>query len=121
MRVSDWSSVVCASDLDRLAEPQRIGLAETGLRLAPLALVGDKGDGLAAAPQPAGEVLVERGDAGTGVEQQQGEVGLGQRLFRLRAHARLEAGVEALLRPEEHTSELQSLMRNSYAVVCLQK
>src|SRR3546814_5672445 len=26
-----------------------------------------------------------------------------------------------LLRSEEHTSELQSLMRNSYAVFCLQK
>src|SRR3546814_9468095 len=99
MRVSDWSSVVCASDLDRLAEPQRIGLAETGLRLTALALVGDQGDGLAAAPQPAGEVLVERGDAGAGVEHQQGEVGLGQCILRLRAHARL--------RSEEPTSELQ--------------
>src|SRR3546814_6038583 len=27
--------------------------------------------------------------------------------------------VEVPLRPEEHTSELQSLMRNSYAVFCL--
>src|SRR3546814_9218682 len=29
--------------------------------------------------------------------------------------------VDRLLRSEEHTSELQSLMRNSYAVFCLQK
>src|SRR3546814_3237362 len=29
------------------------------------------------------------------------------------------AGVTAKLRSEEHTSELQSLMRNSYAVFCL--
>src|SRR3546814_6900824 len=28
---------------------------------------------------------------------------------------------EAILRSEEHTSELQSLMRNSYAVFCLKK
>src|SRR3546814_10238122 len=28
---------------------------------------------------------------------------------------------EALARSEEHTSELQSLMRNSYAVFCLKK
>src|SRR3546814_21053034 len=67
-------------------------------------------------------------------EHQQREVGLGQCLLRLRAHARLEAGVEALLeaggvdgaelqaeRSEEHTSELQSLMRTSYAVFCLKK
>src|SRR3546814_9702284 len=31
------------------------------------------------------------------------------------------AGVRALLRSEEHTSELQSLMRRSYAVFCLKK
>src|SRR3546814_3105640 len=28
---------------------------------------------------------------------------------------------QSLVRSEEHTSELQSLMRNSYAVVCLKK
>src|SRR3546814_4259139 len=33
---------------------------------------------------------------------------------------RLEAGVDAI-RSEEHTSELQSLMRISYAVFCLKK
>src|SRR3546814_1098945 len=31
------------------------------------------------------------------------------------------AGGDAGIRSEEHTSELQSLMRNSYAVFCLQK
>src|SRR3546814_10417525 len=30
-------------------------------------------------------------------------------------------GVGRLVRSEEHTSELQSLMRNSYAVFCLKK
>src|SRR3546814_8480673 len=30
-------------------------------------------------------------------------------------------GLRALIRSEEHTSELQSLMRNSYAVFCLKK
>src|SRR3546814_2253474 len=29
--------------------------------------------------------------------------------------------IEAIFRSEEHTSELQSLMRNSYAVFCLKK
>src|SRR3546814_8602099 len=33
----------------------------------------------------------------------------------------LAPGQEKLLRSEEHTSELQSLMRNSYAVFCLKK
>src|SRR3546814_8185360 len=35
-------------------------------------------------------------------------------------HLRL-SGLEALTRSEEHTSELQSLMRISYAVFCLKK
>src|SRR3546814_16169068 len=33
-----------------------------------------------------------------------------------RAHLRVDRVVELLLRSEEHTSELQSLMRNAYAV-----
>src|SRR3546814_9580979 len=38
-----------------------------------------------------------------------------------RALERLEAGDAKRLRSEEHTSELQSLMRISYAVFCLKK
>src|SRR3546814_3805772 len=43
-----------------------------------------------------------------------------QRLRRLRRRL-LGAGARWTLRSEEHTSELQSLMRNSYAVFCLKK
>src|SRR3546814_2695206 len=35
--------------------------------------------------------------------------------------SKVERGVEQRLRSEEHTSELQSLMRSSYAVFCLKK
>src|SRR3546814_3467014 len=44
------------------------------------------------------------------------------RLFHLEAPARARVGqlvIERALRSEEHTSELQSLMRISYAVFCL--
>src|SRR3546814_6702092 len=34
---------------------------------------------------------------------------------------RTTSGLSASIRSEEHTSELQSLMRNSYAVFCLKK
>src|SRR3546814_7918857 len=37
------------------------------------------------------------------------------------AHCRLKIGSSAIRRSEEHTSELQSLMRISYAVFCLTK
>src|SRR3546814_7653447 len=39
----------------------------------------------------------------------------------MRNNTSLRALLAAGLRSEEHTSELQSLMRNSYAVFCLQK
>src|SRR3546814_10086646 len=39
----------------------------------------------------------------------------------IRPLARLVRPHVALIRSEEHTSELQSLMRNSYAVFCLKK
>src|SRR3546814_1092445 len=37
------------------------------------------------------------------------------------AHRYLDTGIKSNGRSEEHTSELQSLMRNSYAVFCLKK
>src|SRR3546814_3463587 len=44
---------------------------------------------------------------------ERGEIELGQR--------QLQPAVEEMTRSEEHTSELQSLMRISYAVFCLKK
>src|SRR3546814_5915786 len=39
----------------------------------------------------------------------------------IRTHYPLEVETEVAIRSEEHTSELQSLMRISYAVFCLKK
>src|SRR3546814_10864767 len=41
--------------------------------------------------------------------------------FRPVSQAAIDAGWRVATRSEEHTSELQSLMRNSYAVFCLNK
>src|SRR3546814_6392703 len=86
MRISDWSSDVCSSDLD----------------VAP-ARGADRG-----------------GD--TGLENQVAERAhsLGRRAFIGRAGPGVERD-QIDLRSEEHTSELQSLMRISYAVFCLKK
>src|SRR3546814_3543371 len=48
-----------------------------------------------------------------GTERLQGEIGIDDLV--------VGVAVEKLGRSEEHTSELQSLMRNSYAVFCLKK
>src|SRR3546814_6792828 len=92
MRISDWSSDVCSSDLRVHAYvPGRVGI-HPGRVQAEVAGVGLPAGG----EQHRVEGFRDTGDA----------------------HA---AGAGALERSEEHTSELQSLMRISYAVFCLQK
>src|SRR3546814_8764243 len=77
----------------------------------------------------------QRGDAVQRIEQemrieliaQHGELRAGrlifqpQQLVRLLLHRQVEVDRIIKRRSEEHTSELQSLMRSSYAVFCLKK
>src|SRR3546814_3078261 len=97
MRISDWSSDVCSSDLifwliapHWASMSSVIGLAEN-LRM---------------------EMAVPRRDSGGTMT-----------LTRLPSGRRASASgvVWSTRRSEEHTSELQSLMRISYAVFCLKK
>src|SRR3546814_7321303 len=103
MRISDWSSDVCSSDLHALLgrgpscrlQPFRTSLAHLLLPGAPGLCGGQQRSQCLVA-------LKQEGDAfGVGKE---------------RAQVHLCAP-----RSEEHTSELQSLMRISYAVFCLKK
>src|SRR3546814_3865423 len=104
MRISDWSSDVCSSDLhERVVD----GFFDEGPRWAgaDLALVeGEHGEAL--------EALVEVRVIGV---HDVGEEHVGRLAPELERH-RVQ-----VLRSEEHTSELQSLMRISYAVFCLKK
>src|SRR3546814_1273719 len=121
MRIRDWSSDVCSSDLpDRLddaalaeavtAMAERVG-KETFLRQQQ-AIMGrpDSRPGLPAIRVPT-LVLCGRQDASTPLELSE-EIAAGIAGSRL-------CIIED--RSEEHTSELQSLMRISYAVFCLKK
>src|SRR3546814_4610877 len=98
MRISDWSSDVCSSDLRRVDLHEVAGLDRTRCNYA-----GDRRDHLGIGQFQVGEV-VHRARVGQVVLELVEVVG---------AHH--------LLRSEEHTSELQSLMRISYAVFCLKK
>src|SRR3546814_10489963 len=97
MRISDWSSDVCSSDL-RGGDDDAV----EGRLLAPAL--------------PA--VAVARGDV-VQAELQEARLGSLQQL--LEALDGVDAPADARQRSEEHTSELQSLMRISYAVFCLKK
>src|SRR3546814_1593073 len=70
-----------------------------------------------------GRHLLPLGERGIAFERAGGEMHLGQRRHRVAQHRQVVAGVEPKfeLRSEEHTSELHSLMRISYAVFCLKK
>src|SRR3546814_9040467 len=132
MRISDWSSDVCSSDLDHqafVAAPacadaeQLDAVDQRRRRLLPAGLESE-----AEESGRAGEVAAPDGMAGIG---RQGRIEqavdlrplvqpLGQLqrvgLMALQPHRQ---GAQA--RSEEHTSELQSLMRISYAVFCLEQ
>src|SRR3546814_1991738 len=104
MRISDWSSDVCSSDLHVLVRVIAPVQAEQARRTVRGAAHGvDRG-----------EVLLQQLVADDALELRAVPVRHVARdvLQFLRAH---------VLRSEEHTSELQSLMRISYAVFCLNK
>src|SRR3546814_7419858 len=111
MRISDWSSDVCSSDLDA---DRRDRDAED--RIAPVEPDQEQRD-RGSARHPLGVQLgaVAR-DAARLVRSGRGVRGVRGPGAACRHGAKL-----ALFRgrSEEHTSELQSLMRTSYAVFCL--
>src|SRR3546814_7161540 len=116
MRISDWSSDVCSSDLDRRRSsrfPRRRDGGTGGGATAPTPALaraipmrtvrcGQAASGRCSAPVA---WAVARFDEDCGIQRWEHSPG---DMFRL-------------LRSEEHTSELQSLMRISYAVFCLKK
>src|SRR3546814_10263514 len=100
MRISDWSSDVCFSDLWWQEEQKR----QAGLL----------GETLVQAFQSAESGNETRAIAGFSELKLSGNKAY-------RAAAMLGEAEMAAKRSEEHTSELQSLMRISYAVFCLKK
>src|SRR3546814_5120161 len=122
MRISDWSSDVCSSDLaERGAAPGPPGhqLERPGGDL--LAGPGDADDdALAPSLVSTFKGLPHRLHVADALE---GVVGAAAgQLDQMRHQVALDVlWVHEVGRSEEHTSELQSLMRISYAVFCLQK
>src|SRR3546814_10298585 len=114
MRISDWSSDVCSSDL-LLALRSRPGSwgsaqrAQGGFEVFVIVI--------AAAEHPLADVAEAAVQQAPVVEHQRhaGPQRNGEPVGALH-DARMQ-----ILRSEEHTSELQSLMRISYAVFCLKK
>src|SRR3546814_8247203 len=118
MRISDWSSDVCSSDLHvRSATANTRRIAATGAAVRATALFAADRAGTAARFERIGVV----GCLVSGLVAN--FAGTGDRRWpdRCRARRRLRCRARDRGRSEEHTSELQSLMRISYAVFCLKK
>src|SRR3546814_5707953 len=118
MRISDWSSDVCSSDLASERGACNSAPSTTGFAGGPPPRAGEDLSAIDCG-QPLGFVLGNQRadqlvhlafeDFGQAVERQVDAV-IGDAALR-----------EIVGRSEEHTSELQSLMRISYAVFCLTK
>src|SRR3546814_10335725 len=120
MRISDWSSDVCSSDLLIDAADHVEGgfgqviIVAVDHRLERADRVFDRDELAGDAGEHLGDVERLRKKALNLASARNRQL----ILFRQFVHA--ENG-DAVLRSEEHTSELQSLMRISYAVFCLNK
>src|SRR3546814_1408410 len=125
MRISDWSSDVCSSDLEAAhGEQQDRRLDGEKDRDDPCAKV-DEEQGphrIGAEPGTRDDDAAEDERAGNDRPEQPPFLDLHQRQA-ISVHQRHEDAAEKIVegRSEEHTSELQSLMRISYAVFCLKK
>src|SRR3546814_7590371 len=106
MRISDWSSDVCSSDLLTIyeayvkAQPLRRGARQLARKVESGHTATDDQDVFARAHRFNPSDLAGSND---------------------RRRALQCMCAPPLIRSEEHTSELQSLMRISYAVFCLKK
>src|SRR3546814_8469976 len=117
MRMSDWSSDVCSSDLE---------LSDTKIRFTcgELILVSKLIDG--AFPEyerviPRDNDKVMEVDSKAFAAAVDRVATISTEKSRAVKLALKPDGIELSARSEEHTSELQSLMRISYAVFCLKK
>src|SRR3546814_982528 len=124
MRISDWSSDVCSSDLadldrrlDGLVLQNEAIVTDTEVRPDDRTRADVGGKPVSGRLRAMVLVLAEP------VQPVIGERDVHARLVRRKALLNLAEGQEgqSVERSEEHTSELQSLMRISYAVFCLKK
>src|SRR3546814_7070911 len=121
MRISDWSSDVCSSDLSPVGESCRLNSVVLAIADSP---------GLMSASTPAGlrrrsplpSRFTEYSDRKYGLPPSRPDAVNSTRPRFASTSIRSRTSQSPwVMRSEEHTSELQSLMRISYAVFCLKK
>src|SRR3546814_4232788 len=115
MRISDWSSDVCSSDLKKISSQVHFRLSKPRRPGKPLRLtVGNTRFGLVSAGAEAWAPDAATDSAILAALRE-------SRRAPVSGLARDGTAIRGGYRSEEHTSELQSPLRNSYAVFCFKK
>src|SRR3546814_5513645 len=117
MRISDWSSDVCSSDLRGFGECRASKWAAGAAQLLDLMTGVRCLGGQTQIEKVLGHAIRENAKQPVDALVFVGDM-MEEKLDRL-CHKAGELGLLKVPRSEEHTSELQSLMRISYAVFCL--
>src|SRR3546814_10862742 len=110
MRISDWSSDVCSSDLITRIEPAVVKALQDDQFIPVISSIGYGEDGRAYNVNA--DVVAGKMAEVLGAEKL---------VMMTNTPGVLDKNGELLRRSEEHTSELQSLMSISYAVISLKK
>src|SRR3546814_9500726 len=126
MRISDWSSDVCSSDLLAIVvgyagtgKSAMLGVAREAWEHQGYQVRGAALSGIAAENLEGGSAIPSRTIASLEYQWDQGRELLTNRDVLVIDEAGMIGTRQMERRSEEHTSELQSLMRISYAVFCL--
>src|SRR3546814_7002817 len=111
MRISDWSSDVCSSDLQLAAAVATCLIIARRVRAGRQRRANPRRSAHFLAVQIGRRVIFDRCRAAR----------CGKNFVIAESRPRAITVDRDPIRSEEHTSELQSLMRNSYAAICLKK
>src|SRR3546814_8604528 len=116
MRISDWSSDVCSSDLNCGEQREWIGFSNRQC-------VATDNSVEHTSPAERFDQMVRKSLRliGANREPEALDPQLFEREFQSRIGCRKRTNIVGIVDRKEHTSELQSLMRISYAVFCLKK
>src|SRR3546814_9524367 len=114
MRIGDWSSDVCSSDLARCLVASRNAFHTGGIQFSRIELDPHRDEPF---DRRSGQLAEPPNDRRFHLVLVQGHVIFEHCIDCVAVHA----GSPLDARSEEHTSELPSLMRISYAVFCLKK
>src|SRR3546814_7913744 len=120
MRISDWSSDVCSSDLEARQHGGTPEIASYLIEMGRDTLENWQSEFLQLLWQVVGLAYFLYVGSPASKENDDRLEAKVDELIRITGRDRADALIEEI-RTEEHTSELQSLMRNSYAVFVLQK